>query len=74
MRALLAIRSVPSKSQLRQFFDLPRSILEGRKSLKMTSTGAFFCTLTTHLDRSMLFSCDIRLASSVEKHSLLNFF
>lgn len=54
-----------SESKSEEFFDLPRSFLEVRKSLKMTSKWLFFSKLTVDFERSMLLSCDIRLANTI---------
>lgn len=52
-----------------QLSELPRSFLEKRNSLKMASVRSCFSKVTMPIHRSMLLSCDLRLAHSVEQHS-----
>lgn len=50
-----------------RFSDFRRSILERRKSLKVTLTEAFLSNLTMQLCNSVIFSCEISIAHNVGK-------
>lgn len=55
-----------------QISDLPGSLHEARKLLKMTLSGALLSTLTICMGSSTLFSCKIRLANNVHLLLLLD--